>query len=574
MLREFLSLYKRHVRMCIEDLLSVLGNATVDLIFPMVVSYMIDEVIPSRNLDLLIKLSVITAFGYLLKYFFGYMVTFIGHKMGVAIETDLRKQLFDHYESLSFSFFDRANTGEIISRTTNDLFDITEFAHHGPEDLIHGVYILVFSFIVLIRTNLLLTAVIFAIIPIVTFSIIRTNTKWEEAEMGEKEAKARTSATVTDTFSGIRVVKAFTNEDIQSEKMIGDCENYTKYRTITFSYMAKFVSQIVFYMNILKLVSVFLGGYLIYLGRMSVGSLVSFYMYIGLFQEPIMSFTGLVEDFQKTKTGFKRYCEIMHTEPEIKDRPDAVDCADLSGSIDINSVSFSYDSEGEVLKDFDLHVSPGESVAVVGPSGAGKTTLCSLIPRFYDVTEGSVMIDGRDIREYKVKSLRDRVGIVQQDVFLFNGTIRDNILYGRPDATEEEMKRAAAFANLSGFIESLPDGYDTEVGERGVRLSGGQKQRISIARIFLKNPPILILDEATSSLDNENEKIIQESFNALSENRTTLVIAHRLQTISGIKRIVVVKDGKIAEEGDHETLMKKNGVYAALYSAQKTEQGD
>lgn len=567
MFKDFVSLYKPYKKLFFLDIFSALMMTGIDMLFPLSVSYLVDNVIPARNMRILCILCIAVLLGYIAKYFFEKVVIYYGHVLGVSLENSLRKRVFEQYEKFSFSYFDENRTGNIISRLTTDAFDISEFAHHGPEDFFISVFILIGSFVILMKTDAVLTLVIFAIIPVMIFFALSSNSKWEGAMMDVRKANAELTSTINDSFSGVRVVKAFTNEKLQYARFSYDCDNYSKFKRLSYKFMAEFTCNVNFFIGFLKLVTIFLGGYFVYKERITIGALMQFMLYIDLFIQPVNRFTNMVEDFQKTKTGFKRCMEILKTEPEIIDAPNCVDAGKLNGDIEFKHVSFSY-GDGDILKDFNLSLKAGESVAVVGSSGAGKTTMCSLIPRFYDVTEGEVSVDGVDVRKYSQSSLRNNIGIVQQDVFLFSGTIRENILYGNAEASEEEVRRAAEFANLDSFVETLPDKYDTIVGERGVKLSGGQKQRISIARIFLKNPPILLLDEATSSLDNENEKKIQQSFDKLSEHRTTIIIAHRLQTIQNAKRIIVMDKGKIVEQGDHETLLAQNGLYAKLYSAQ------
>ncbi len=566
MFKDFLSLYKPYKKLFFLDIFAALMMTGIDMLFPLSVSYLVDNVIPEKNMRLLCVLCGAVLLGYIVKYFFEKIVIYYGHVLGVSLENSLRKQVFGQYEKFSFSYFDENRTGGIISRLTTDVFDISEFAHHGPEDFFISVFILIGSFVILVKTDVILTLVIFAIIPVMIFFALSSNSKWEGAMMDVRKANAELTSTINDSFSGVRVVKAFTNEKLQYTKFSDDCDTYGKFKRISYKFMAEFTCNVNFFIGFLKLVTIFLGGYFVYKERITIGALLQFTLYIDLFIQPVKRFTNMVEDFQKTKTGFKRCMEILKTEPKIIDAQDCIDAGKLKGDIDFKHVSFSY-GDGEILNDFDLSLKAGESIAVVGSSGAGKTTMCSLIPRFYDVNEGEVLVDGVDVRKYSQSSLRENIGIVQQDVFLFSGTIRENILYGNTKASEYELRRAVEFANLDSFIESLPDKYDTVVGERGVRLSGGQKQRISIARIFLKNPPILLLDEATSSLDNENEKKIQQSFDKLAEHRTTIIIAHRLQTIQNAKRIIVMDKGRIAEQGDHESLLAQNGIYAKLYSA-------
>ena len=571
MLKKFTQMYVPHKKLLILDMSAALLMSAIDLAFPILTGKIIDDIIPSKDFQLLVILCASTIFAYGLKYLFEYIVTFYGHTLGLRIEVDLRETVYRHLQSMSFSYYDNQKTGHIISRLTNDIFDISEFAHHGPEDLFISVIILIGSFIAMMQSNILLTIIIFLIVPIMILSAVHNNMKWEDAYMNVKKQNAEISAHIEDSISGIRVVKAFTNEDYEIQRFGETCKTYKNVRAATYKFMAKFVSNMHFFTGLLNIVVIFVGGYLVYTDQMTIGVLVEFLMFVNVFVQPVRRFTSLIEDYQKSVTGFKRCMEVLAMEPEIKDATNAKDAGVLDGNLVFDHVFFSYGNDVPILQDFNLNIKKGETVAIVGPSGAGKTTLCSLIPRFYEITGGSIRIDGTDIRDFTQESLRRNIGVVQQDVFLFNGSVKDNIAYGKVDSSDDEIVQAAIFANLHDFIMELPNGYDTIVGERGVKLSGGQKQRVAIARTFLKNPPILILDEATSSLDNENEKIIQQSFENLAKNRTTLIIAHRLQTIENAGRIIVMSKGSIVEEGTHKSLIQKNGIYAKLYNAQSVE---
>ena len=571
MLKKFVQMYVPHKKLLILDMSAALLMSAVDLAFPVLTGKIIDDIIPSKDFRLLVILCASTVFAYALNYLFEYIVTFYGHTLGLRIEVDLRENVYRHLQSMSFSYYDNQKTGHIISRLTNDIFDISEFAHHGPEDLFISAIILIGSFIAMIQSNALLTIIIFLIVPIMILSAIHNNMKWENAYMDVKKQNAEISAHIEDSISGIRVVKAFTNEDYEIQRFGETCKTYKNVRAATYKFMAKFVSNMHFFTGLLNIIVIFVGGYLVYTNQMTIGVLVEFLMFVNVFVQPVRRFTSLIEDYQKSVTGFKRCMEVLAMEPEIKDATDAKEAGILDGNLIFDHVSFSYGNDVPILQDFNLNIKKGETVAIVGPSGAGKTTLCSLIPRFYEITGGSICIDGTDIRDFTQESLRRNIGVVQQDVFLFNGSVKENIAYGKVDSSDDEIVQAAIFANLHDFIMELPNGYDTIVGERGVKLSGGQKQRVAIARTFLKNPPILILDEATSSLDNENEKIIQQSFENLAKNRTTLIIAHRLQTIENAGRIIVMNKGTIIEEGTHTSLIRKNGIYAKLYNAQSVE---
>ena len=488
--------------------------------------------------------------------------------MGAYMERDMRRQLFDHYEKLSFSYYDKNNTGQMMSKLVSDLFDISEFAHHGPENLFISSIKIVGSFVFLFLINWKLALVLAAVVFLMVIFCYRQNSSMQATFMDNRKKIGDVNARLQDTLAGIRVVQSFANEDIERKKFHVSNENFLISKDGNYRCMGNFQAGTAFFQGLMYLLVLVAGGFLIAIGDMAPEDLAMYALYIGIFISPIQILVELTEMMQKGLSGFRRFLAVIETEPEIVDAPDAEDLRDVKGDISYQDVSFRYNEEEPVLEHVTFSIPAGKSIALVGPSGGGKTTICSLLPRFYDVTGGSVTIDGRDIRRVTLKSLRENIGIVQQEVYLFGGTIRENIAYGKPDATEEEIITAAKEANIHDFIMDLPDGYDTFVGERGARLSGGQKQRISIARVFLKNPPILILDEATSALDNESERHIQKSLEALSKNRTTITIAHRLSTIRNADEIIVIHDQNITERGTHKELLEKNGLYAHYYKMQ------
>ena len=504
---------------------------------------------------------------YVIQSFCKYYVSCQGHIMGAKMERDMRQELFEHYEELSFSYYSQNNSGQMMSKLVSDLFDISEFAHHGPENLFISLVKIVGSFIFLFLINKKLALPLIVLVILMFLFSFRQNQKMQRTFMENRKKIGDVNASLQDTLSGIRVVQSFTNEEIEKNKFQKSNHAFLVSKKDNYRCMGEFMSSNLFFQGMMYLVTLVYGGYLIANNEMSAADLAMYALYIGIFISPIQILVELMEMMQKGLSGFRRFLDVMETEPEIKDAPDAVELKDVKGRVCYEDVSFHYsDDETTVLSHVSIEIPAGKSVALVGPSGGGKTTICSLLPRFYDVTGGRVTVDGQDIRSLTLKSLRSQIGVVQQDVYLFSGSIRDNIAYGKPDATEEEIIEAAKCANIHDFIMELPDQYDTFVGERGARLSGGQKQRISIARVFLKNPPILILDEATSALDNESERWIQHSLEELSKNRTTITIAHRLSTIKNADEIIVITENGIAERGTHETLLEKNGIYAGYYN--------
>jgi ATP-binding cassette, subfamily B, bacterial len=567
----FISYYKPYKGLFFLDMFCAFTAAGVDLLFPVLVKYLLEQGLSAElnaAFDIIIKIGALMLALQILKYFCQYFITAWGHIMGARMEYDMRKDIFAHLQKLSFSFYDNNKTGQIMSRIVNDLFDISELAHHGPEEVFISAIKILGSFFILLSINVKLTLIIFAFIPFMLVFAIFYNNKMRSVFMRNRQKIAEVNAQLEDSIAGVRVVQSFSNESVEQEKFSKGNTGFLNTKQESYFYMGRFFSGVELFNGIIYIVAVIAGAYFIKLGAASTSDLVAYLLYINTFLTPIRSLINFTEQFQKGMTGFERFLEIMDTEPDIKDSIDSVILEEVKGRVDFESVSFKYDEGGHVLKDINLSLEPGETAALVGPSGGGKSTLCSLIPRFYDVTGGTIRIDGKDIRDIKLESLRKNIGVVQQDVYLFAGTILENISYGKPEASTEEVIDAAKKANAHDFIMGLEKGYETYVGERGVKLSGGQKQRISIARAFLKNPPILILDEATSSLDNQSEKVVQQSLEVLSSSRTTFVIAHRLSTIKRAKTILVLTDNGIEEKGSHEELINNNGVYASLYNAQ------
>jgi len=568
MIRKFIAYYRPHLRLFILDMACAFMIAGIDLVFPRFTTLALDNYIPSGNMRGIVIISVIMAMLFILRAVFNYIVNYWGHVVGVRMEYNMRKDIFSHLQTLSFSYFDKVRTGKIMSRIVNDLREITELAHHGPEDLFISVVTLVGAFVILMQNDWRLTLVVFAYIPFMIWYGIKKRQKMARAFRLVRKKIANVNAQLENSISGIRVAQSFTNEEFEKNKFDLGNQEFKESRQFAFKSMAEMTTGIDLMMNMLKVTVLALGGYLTYSGEITIGAFVAYFLYVDLFLQPIRRLMQFAQQYEDGMSGFERFVEIMETKSSITDSPDAIELTDVRGDVRVEGVSFAYDGGENVLKDISLHIPAGEMVALVGPSGGGKTTLCHLIPRFYDVNSGKITIDGIDIRNVTLHSLRSHIGIVQQDVFLFAGSIRDNIAYGKGDATDEEIVEAAKRANIHDFILSLENGYDSYVGERGVMLSGGQKQRISIARVFLKNPPLLILDEATSALDNETELKIQESLEALSKGRTTLVIAHRLSTIKNADEIVVITSDGIIERGSHDELLEMGGHYARLYRAQ------
>lgn len=570
-LRIFASYYKPHWKLFFLDMVCALCICVVDLLFPVISRYAMQTLLPGQLFGAFFAVMGALAVAYLLKGGFYYIVTYWGHLLGVRMEADIRRDLFSHMQDLSFSFYDKNRTGQLMSRVTGDLFEITELAHHGPEDLFISMVTIVGAFCIMLTIQWQLALVVFAVIPLFILFTALSRKRMMRASTDVKAKLAGINAEVESSLSGMRTAKAFANEEAESRKFDAANNEFRGAKKGYYQAMATYQSGMEFFMGILSVLVIAVGGLLIMRGEMDFIDLTTFALYVTTFITPVRKLSAFVEQFMQGMAGFKRFVELMREEPAIQDAPDAKDLENVKGDILVDHVTFRYDPAAPpVLKDVTLHVAPGETVAVVGPSGGGKSTLCQLIPRFYDVTEGRILVDGQDVRGLKQHSLREQIGIVQQDVFLFAGTIFDNIRYGRPDATEAEVIEAARRAEIYDDILEMPQGFQTQVGERGVMLSGGQKQRVSIARIFLKNPPILILDEATSALDSVTEARIQSAFDELARGRTTLIIAHRLSTIRSASRIIVIDGCGIAEEGTHEQLLAEGGEYARLYQTQKT----
>ena len=569
-LKKFIHYYGPYKTVFFIDLLCAAIISLVDLAYPQILRSATKTLFTQDKAIILQALPWI-AIGlfmmYVIQSFCKYYVSCQGHIMGAKMERDMRQELFEHYEELSFSYYSQNNSGQMMSKLVSDLFDISEFAHHGPENLFISLVKIVGSFIFLFLINKKLALPLIVLVILMFLFSFRQNQKMQRTFMENRKKIGDVNASLQDTLSGIRVVQSFTNEEIEKEKFQKSNHAFLVSKKDNYRCIGEFMSSNLFFQGMMYLVTLVYGGYLIANNEMSAADLAMYALYIGIFISPIQILVELMEMMQKGLSGFRRFLDVMETEPEIQDAPDAVELKDVKGRVCYEDVSFHYsDDETTVLSHVSIEIPAGKSVALVGPSGGGKTTICSLLPRFYDVTGGRVTVDGQDIRSLTLKSLRSQIGVVQQDVYLFSGSIRDNIAYGKPDATEEEIIEAAKCANIHDFIMELPDQYDTFVGERGARLSGGQKQRISIARVFLKNPPILILDEATSALDNESERWIQHSLEELSKNRTTITIAHRLSTIKNADEIIVITENGIAERGTHETLLEKNGIYAGYYN--------
>ncbi|MDE7172109.1 MAG: ABC transporter ATP-binding protein/permease [Oscillospiraceae bacterium] len=565
----FLSYYKPHLKLFILDMCCALGIALVDLAFPAVSREALNTLLPRNLFTAFFAVMAILLAAYALRSVMYFIVTYWGHMMGVRIEADIRRDLFGHMQDLSFSFYDKNRTGQLMSRATNDLFEVTELAHHGPEDLFISAVTLIGAFCMMLSIQWKLALIVFAVVPIfVVFTVIQRK-RMMKASVQVKQTMAGINGQLESSISGMRTAKAFANESQEDQKFRASNEQFKGAKRGYYQAMATYHAGLEFALPAMNVLTVAVGGYFIMRGEMDFVDLVTFTLYISTFLTPVRKLAAFVEQFLNGMAGFKRFVELMRVEPAVKDAPDARPMGEAEGDILIDDVSFHYEDGPAVLDHVSIHIPRGETVAVVGPSGGGKSTLCQLIPRFYDVTGGRILVDGQDVREVTQRSLRHNIGIVQQDVFLFAGTIMDNIRYGRPDATEAEVVDAARRAEIYDDIMSMPDGFQTYVGERGVMLSGGQKQRVSIARIFLKNPPILILDEATSALDSVTEARIQSAFDELAKGRTTLIIAHRLSTIRSAHRIIVVDENHILEEGTHQELLERSGEYAQLYNAQK-----
>lgn len=568
--KKFFSYYKPYMGLFLADMFFAFLAASVTLVLPIIVRYITGTVIyyeKAKSLDMIFKLTVVMVVLILISTFSNFFITYYGHMMGTKMEFNMRKEIFAHYQKLSFSFYDNEKVGQLMSRITNDLFEISELFHHGPEDIIISLIKFIGSFVILMFINVRLALVACAIIPVMFLYALILNKKMKKAFKRNREKLAEINSQIEDNLSGIRVVKSFANEDIEEEKFDVGNQGFLSSKRNSYRYMGTYHSGLSAFTNMITVIVIAAGAVFITKGMVNIADLITFLLYINNFIEPVNKLINFTEQFQNGITGYERFLEILAINPDITDDDAKYEPDTLKGVIEFEDVSFRYE-EGleDVLRNVNLKVSEGEYVALVGFSGAGKTTLCSLIPRFYEVSSGSIKIDGMDIRNIRLKNLRNNIGIVQQEVYLFAGTVYENILYGKPEATREEVMEAAKCANAHEFIMELPDGYDTYIGQRGVKLSGGQKQRLSIARVFLKNPPILIFDEATSALDNESEKVVQESLEKLAKNRTTFVIAHRLSTIRNAEKIIVLTENGIEEQGTHKELIEKQGVYYQLYN--------
>lgn len=569
--RKFIGYYKPYRWIFYFDMFCAMVLSIIDLAFPQILNMLTKGVFTRSPMEILGSIGYIgmgLLLMYLVRYGCQYYITSWGHIMGARMESDMRQDLFDHYQKLSFSYYDKNNTGEMMSKLISDLFDISELAHHGPENIFISTLKILGSFILLTLINVKMTLILLSVTIVMVIFSIRKNMQMRAVFMDNRRKIARVNSRVQDSLSGIRVVKSFANEDLERQKFCSSNIDFLNSKVDNYRIMGSFHAGNGFFQGILYIAVLVSGGFFIAKGSLLVTDLAVYALYIGIYMNPIDVLINFTEQFQKGYSGFKRFVEVIDTKPEIVDKKNALPLSNVKGKIMYKDVSFKYDETNEVLSNINITIEAGKTVALVGPSGGGKTTLCSLLPRFYDVSEGAIYIDGTDIRDVTLKSLRRAIGIVQQDVYLFAGSIRENILYGKPEASDEEVIEAAKKANIHEFIMSLEDGYDSYVGERGTRLSGGQKQRIAIARVFLKNPKILILDEATSALDNESERYIQSSLEQLSKNRTTIVVAHRLSTIRNADEIIVIGSKGIEERGTHEELLANNGLYARYYNMQ------
>lgn len=568
-LKKLFAYYKPYMGLFYSDMFFAVLGAAVTLVIPLLVRYITNEVIyfdADEAKHAIFVLGAMMIGLVLLEVFCNFYIAYFGHIMGAKMEANMRSDIFGHYQKLTFAFYDNQKVGHLLSRITSDLFDISELLHHGPEDLVISIIKIVGSFIILLTVNVKLALIAFAFIPVMAVYAFYYNGKMKKAFKRNREKIADINSQIEDSLSGIRVVKSFANENVEMKKFKVGNDNFVAAKKTSYKYMGIYNSGLGAMSTLITVIVLLSGVGMMLTESIAVTDLITFLLYINNFTEPVKKLVTFTEQFQNGYSGFERFLEVLSIAPDIADEPDAVSLDEVKGEIEFKGVSFYYENEADrVLDNLNLKVAAGDYIALVGPSGVGKTTLCSLIPRFYEVKEGGIFLDGTDIRHIKLEELRNHIGIVQQDVYLFAGSIMDNIRYGRPDATDEEVVRAAKNANAHEFIISFPEGYDTDIGQRGVKLSGGQKQRLSIARVFLKNPEVLIFDEATSALDNESEKVVQQSMENLAENRTTFVIAHRLSTIRNAQRILVMTETGIAEEGTHEELIEKKGIYAGLY---------
>lgn len=570
----FASYYRPHLGLFLLDMSCALCISLIDLAFPIVSKLSMERLLPGRQFEAFFTVMLVLLLAYVLRSGMYYIVGYFGHTLGVRIEADIRRDLFSHMQDLSFSFFDKNRTGHLMSRVTGDLFEITELAHHGPEDLFISAVTLIGALIVMLGIEWRLAVIIFSVVPLFVVFTVFQRRRMILASSHVKQRLAGINGDLESSISGMRTAKAFSNEEEEISKFNVSNERFKTSKQEYYRAMSFYQAMLEFFMSVMSVLVIAVGGYFLMQGELTYIDLITFSLYITAFLSPVRKLSAFVDQYMVGMAGFNRFVELMRTSPEVTDRPGARDLSSVKGDIDLEDVSFSYEGKTDVLEHINLRIKAGETLAVVGPSGMGKSTLCQLIPRFYDVTAGRILVDGRDIRDVKQKDLRSRIGIVQQDVFLFAATIYDNIRYGKPDATREEIIEAAKRAELHEDILQMPDGYETYVGERGALLSGGQKQRVSIARIFLKNPPILILDEATSALDSVTEARIQSAFDELARGRTTLIIAHRLSTIRNADRVIVIDGAGIAEEGTHEELLAAGGEYASLWRAQQATRAE
>lgn len=565
MIKEFVQYYRPYKKLFILDMICAFSASMCNLLYPIMTRNIMDDIIPNKKIDLLFIFAAILIVIFIAKAGFNYFMQYWGHVVGVRMQADMRSVVFRHLQKLPNKYFDENKSGVTMSRIVNDLMDITELAHHGPEDLFISLVTILGSFIILMGIDIPLTLIIFAVLPFAVWFVARKKDKMGNAFMKSRVKVGEVNATLENSIAGMKVTKSFCTEDEELEKFDKINNIFKDAREESYKAMAEYFSGMNFFMDLLEWIAMILGGYYTYVGRITIGDFAAYILYVKMFIEPMKKLVNFTEQYQNGMTGFKRFKEIMDEEIQ-EEAKNPKELQNVKGNIEIENASFTYEDENEVISDLSLSIEAGKTIALVGPSGGGKTTLCSLIPRFYELDSGDIKIDGNSIKEVSLRSLRKNIGVVQQDVFLFTGTIRDNIICGNPEATEEEMIEAAKKARIHDFVMTLPEKYDTYIGERGVKLSGGQKQRISISRIFLKNPPIIILDEATSALDNVTEREIQASLEELSKDRTNIVVAHRLSTIKNADEIIVITNGKISERGTHDELIKAGGIYATLHS--------